>query len=200
MKQAKRHLDLLASLSRGKVYSRSELALFSNSVDRLLQRLDGNPLEKVGPGLYYYPSVSRFGSLPPDENELLREFLQTKEFLVLSPNLYNSLGLGLTQLSTSVKVYNHKRHATLNLANRQYEFKRPHNGFPKHVSKEFLLVDLLNNLHSVGESPKELLKKIKDKLPSFDFHTVLKMADMYGKIATKKFFRALQHDSVHSQS
>ena len=196
---AKQHLKLLTNLSRGKVYRRDELALYSQTVDRELKMLELNgALRKVGPGLYYYPKRSRFGLLPPKEQELLSKFLKTKEILLLSPNWYNTLGLGLTQLSTTTKVYNTKRYETLELAGQKYDFVRPNNGFPKKLSREFLLVDLMNNLDKVGEDKNRLRDRISKKLDSFDKKLLFKLSERHGKVSTRKFFRDLLNVDFHS--
>lgn len=181
---------LLPHLTRGKVYRRDELALYSNAVDRELKMLESKgALEKVGHGLYYYPKKSQFGLLPPEEQELLSKFLKTKELLLVSPNWYNTLGLGLTQLSTTTKVYNTKRYETLTLAGQQYYFIRPNNGFPKKLSREFLLVDLMNNLNTVGEDKNKLRNLVAKKLDNFDKKLLFKLAEKHGKVSTRKFFR-----------
>lgn len=194
-----KHSDLLTNLTHGRVYRRNELASYSNSVDRELKMLESKgSLKKVGPGLYYYPKQSRFGNLPPNEQELLSKFLKTKNFLLLSPNWYNSLGFGLTQLSTATKVYNTKRYDTLSLATQKYYFVRPNNGFPKKLSREFLLVDLLNNIDQVGENEDKLHGVISKKLDAFDKKKLFKLSEKYGKVGTRKFFRGLLNNDFYS--
>jgi hypothetical protein len=75
--------------------------------------------------------MSRFGSLPPEENALVKAFLRDNQFLLLSWNAYNSLGLGLTQVYNRMVVYNRKRHCVFRLANQEYDFHRPTYGFAK---------------------------------------------------------------------
>jgi hypothetical protein len=38
---------------------------------------------------------------------LVESFLKDSDFLMVKPNLYNTLGLGLTQLYNTTWVYNH---------------------------------------------------------------------------------------------
>ena len=86
-------------LKRGNVYRRSDLEQWSNAVDRHLAALVGEgTLQKLSPGVYYYPKESVFGTVPPEETALVRTFLKDDRFLVTSPNSYNSLGVGTTQL------------------------------------------------------------------------------------------------------
>lgn len=97
-------------------------------------------------GLYYYPSKASFGEVPPEDEKLVTAFLKSEDFLLTSPNLYNSLSVGTTQLYNTCVVYNHKRHGRFELGGKVFDFRLKHK-FPKELSEDFLLVDLLNNLN-----------------------------------------------------
>jgi len=103
------------------------------------------------------------------------------------------LGVGTTQLYDKTVVYNHKRHGSFTLGGRTFDFRvRP--SFPKKLSHEFLLVDLLNNLDRLAESKKEVLDRVRQRAPSFDVARLQKAAREYGNVRTKKFFSALTAD------
>jgi hypothetical protein len=177
---------LKANLKRGHVYRRADLTNWSKAVDRHLQELvlDGT-LTKVSPGVYYYPKQTVFGNSPADDNTLVRTFLKDDSFLVTTPNAYNSLGVGTTQLYNKRVVYNHKRHGEFKLGNRSFFFHmKPR--FPKKVTKEFLMVDLVNNLDSLAEEPDMVLSKLKDKLKSVDNTKLRKNLDAYGSAKAKR--------------
>ena len=88
-------------------------------------------------------------------------------FLLASPNAYNSLGVGTTQLYDKTVVYNHKRHGTFLLGGRKFDFRvKP--SFPRRSSQEFLLVDLVNNLDRLAESRNEVLARVKEHAASYD--------------------------------
>lgn len=107
LEQLKRHLRPC------RVYRRADLAQWSKSVDRHARELvDQGVLQKLRNGLYYYPKASAFGRVPPDEKELVRTFLKEDDFLLTSPNAYNALGVGTTQLYNSRVVYNQSAMAT----------------------------------------------------------------------------------------
>ena len=108
--------QLKRQLKQGRVYRRTELANWSKSVDRHLDELvqDGT-LQKLSQGLYYFPKESAFGKTPPDENVLVQSFLNDHRFLLTTPNAYNSLGVGTTQLYNERTVYNHNRHGEFKL-------------------------------------------------------------------------------------
>ncbi len=178
-------------LRPGKVYRREELAQFSTNVDRVLKNLlESHLLEKAGAGLYYRPKKSVFGATPPNEHELVAAFLKEDDFLLVSPNLYNSLGVGTTQLHNMTIVYNRKRHGTFTLAGKHFEFRMKPK-YPKNLTEEFLLVDLMNNLSSLPEDRELVKENVKDRAKSFDRHVLLKLARAFGKVGTRKFFEKL---------
>jgi hypothetical protein len=108
--------ELKKHLEKGKVYRRSDLAKWSKSVDRHLDLLVAEgTLQKLSQGLYYAPEQTVFGKTPPDEEIVIRSFLKDDRFLVTSPNAYNGLGVGTTQLYNQRTVYNHKRHGQFKL-------------------------------------------------------------------------------------
>lgn len=194
MRTVKQCYELLSQLSEGTVYSWKELKEYSRSPGRDVKRLlDEGLLKKVGPGLYSLPQKSRFGEVPPKEDELVKSFLKSDDFLMFSINLYNSLGLGLTQLKNETVVYNKKRYEPVVLSGRKFEFKRPNNGYPNKLTAEFLVVDLMNNLKSVGEDPSKLQHNVAKAvhLNKFKTELLLELASMYGKVGTKKFFSEL---------
>lgn len=183
--------QLKRQLKPGEVYRRTELANWSKSVDRHLDELvqDGT-LQKLSQGLYYYPKESAFGKTPPDENMLVESFLKDHRFLLTTPNVYNSLGVGTTQLYNVRTVYNHKRHGEFNLGNKTFQFKiKPH--FPKKLTPEFLLVDLVNNLESLAEDSSEVLKKVAGKVEVMDKKKLKQSVVEYGSVKAKKLFASL---------
>jgi hypothetical protein len=175
-------------LRRGKVYRRSDLEKYSNAIDRHLGMLvQEGVLQKIAPGMYYHPKETIFGIAPPDEETLVRSFLKDDRFLVTSPNVYNSLGVGTTQLYNKRIVYNHKRHGEYILGNKNFTFlKKPH--FPKEVTPEFLVVDLVNNVDSLAEDKVMVLSKVADKVQQMDRKKLTGAVREYGSTRTQKLF------------
>lgn len=183
--------NILSHMKSGVVYRRVGLLPYSNNLDRDLNILvDQKKLKKPAPGLYYKPKTSRFGLLPPSDEVLVKAFLK-RPFLIYSWNDYNTLGLGFTQLYNQVVVYNNERHDEIKLGNRKFAFKRPNNGFPTKLSREFLLVDLLNNTKYLTEDVGNLESKIKAKLADFNCTLLFELAKKHGKIQTKKLIASL---------
>lgn len=189
--------QLKRQLKPGEVYRRTELGNWSKSVDRHLgQLVEEGTLQKLSQGLYYFPKESAFGKTPPDENRLVESFLKDNRFLLTSPNAYNSLGVGTTQLYNVRTVYNHKRHGEFKLGNKTFQFQiKPH--FPKKVTPEFLLVDLVNNLHTLAEDRGAVMQKVTEKVTVMDKKKLKHSVAEYGNVKTKKLLsRLLQPHTV----
>jgi len=181
----KKSQELKRHLKQGKVYRRADLARWTNAVDRhLTELLNEHFLEKLAAGLYYVPKKTAFGTAPPDDEVVIRSFLKDGAFLLTSPNAYNSLGVGTTQLYNKRIVYNHKRHGEFQLGGRKYFFHAKHR-FPKKATQEFLLVDLLNNLDSLAEDKEMLVKNVLAKARSMDVKQLKQSLNNYGNTKTK---------------
>lgn len=183
--------ELKRQLKPGQVYRRADLAQWSNAVDRHLKQLvkDG-ALQKVYQGLYACPRKTSFGKAAPEDYRLVEAFLKTDDFLLFSPNAYNSLGVGTTQLYNEQVVYNRKRHGNFKLGNRTFSFRvKPY--FPEELSKEFLLVDLVNNISRLAEEEDAVLARVSQVAASMDASTLKKEARRYGGVKARKFFISL---------
>ena len=184
-------------LHPGSVYRRADLEKWSNSVDRHLQQLQNEGLLiKLSRGLYYCPKTTVFGVVPADDVVLVRAFLKNDSFLLTSPNFYNVLNLGTTQLYNKTIVYNHKRHGRIKLGKREFQFAKK-TDFPTHLTPEFLLVDIVNDIDQLAEDKEQVLTQVKVKARSMDRQMLTKAVRDYGGVKAKKFFaRTLADNSV----
>jgi hypothetical protein len=178
-------------LRPGRVYRREDLLPWSDSVDRHLKELiaDGT-LQKLRTGMYYSPRKFEFGEVPADEHELVKAFLKTHRFVVTSPNAYNQLGVGTTQLYNKRVVYNQKRHGIFSFGDRSFTFERRTN-VPRQLSAEFLLVDLVNELGVLAEDRDAVLSRIREKAKEMDPTKLSRAISLYGKYSTRKKFRQM---------
>ena len=184
----KRDQTLQKHLNPGEVYRRADLQIWSRSVDRDLQILVKNgTLEKLSGGLYYVPKETVFGKAPADERELVSAFLKDNRFVITSPNDYNALGVGTTQLYNTRRVYNRKRHGEFMLGNRKFDFVLKHY-VPAAMTKEFLLVDLVNNLKQLAEDQPSLLENIKTRAKEMNKRRLKYLVSNLGTVRTKKLF------------
>lgn len=188
---------LLGKMKQGQVYRRSDLTCFTPAVNHYLNRLvKRKKVVKVSHGLYLRPKTSAFGAIPADEKALVKTFLKGDRFLVNSFNNYNQLGLGLTQLYRYSIVYNYKRFGEFELGGKKFFFKRV-SKFPNQLSKEYLLVDMLNNLKELAEDETSVLENLKNKKEKFNKKKIRFMAKAYGRPRTKKF---LDKVYIHTKS
>ena len=179
--------SLKTHLRPGGVYRRSDVEKFSRSVDRdLAQLVEEGTLVKVRQGLYRCPERSRFGVLPARADKLVKTFLKEDDFLLTSPNDYNFLGVGTTQLYNHYVVYNHKRHGTFELDGQTFEFhKTPR--FPKKLTAEFLLIELLNNLEQIAEDRNAVMERVKEKAQEMNARVLQSAVKRFSKVSTRKF-------------
>lgn len=188
-------LDTLKKhLKPGEVYRRADLQQWTTAVDRNLQQLVGEgTLEKLSGGLYYVPQTSVFGKTPANEHELVSAFLKDNRFILTSPSDYNALGVGTTQLYNERRVYNQKRHGTYKLGNRTFRFvRKPY--VPTKLTKEFLLIDLVNNLKHLEENQESILKNVKAKVGEMNPKVLKKLVQEFGTVGTKKKFAELLNE------
>jgi hypothetical protein len=187
--------DLKKHLQEGQVYRREDLAKWSKSVDRHLDLLvKEGTMQKLSQGLYYVPEQTIFGQTPPNEEILIRSFLKDDRFLITSSNAYNGLGVGTTQLYNQQTVYNHKRHGQFKLGNRHFNFRiKPH--FPKKLTQEFLLVDLVNNLDSLAEDREAVLRNVFSKAITMEQEKLYYSVVEYGSNKTKKILAPLLNET-----
>ena len=178
-------------LRAGKVYRRSDLLQFSNAVDRhLLQLVNDGALQKIAGGLYYCPKQTSFGAVPPEDGKLVRAFLKDDHFYLTSLNAYNSLGVGPSQLYNERLVYNHKRDGRHVLNGRHFYFIK-RSRFPKKSSVEFLLVDLINNLHFLAEDQEAIKENAAQKALSMDKKRLMKAVSNYAGARAQNFFEGV---------
>ena len=182
---------LFQHINQGEVYRRSDLEYYSTAIDRqLAQLIKGGQLVKLNQGLYYAPMQSKFGVVPPDDHLLVERFLKDEDFLLISPNAFNTLGLGLTQLYNTMWVYNHKRNGEFILNGKSFKFKLK-NSFPQKITREYLLVDLLNNFESLAEDKKSIVDKLTRNVLSFNMDALMKATQQYGNGTTKRIIKLI---------
>ena len=196
MRQTETLNELKATLIPGQVYRRADLAALSSNVDRHLARLVADGLlKKVSWGMYSTPKITAFGEAPPETNSLVRTFLKDDHFVVYSPNQFNSLGLGTTQLYNRITVFNRKRVGEFVLGGRTYTFHRWREA-PKQLTQEFLVVELLNRLNELAEDRDQVVERIRGKLGEFNRRKLTFAAKHYGTLSTQKRLNSLMNETI----
>ena len=172
-------------------YRREDFIKLSSNVDRHLKTLVlEKALLKIQNGLYMCPETTPFGKALPEETQLLKSFLRDDNFVVYDLNLFNSLGLGLTQLHNKRIVFNRKRHGDFQFNGKHYHFYRWRES-PKKLSKEFLYVEFLNRFDKLAEDTVKHKELLKRQLRKLDQKKLKRAVQNYGKEATKKKLQSL---------
>ncbi len=173
-------------LKEGRVYRTRDLGKWSKNPSRLAKRLVGNGrLRKLSHGLYECPRASRFGLLPPGREEDMSAFLKSSPFVFTGPEVWNSLGLGSTALHANPLVYNTKRTGEFRLGNRTYRLRRVN--FPRSPSKEWFVVDLLQNHQEAGVTLEQLAEGLQRAIASgrFDARVLMRQTKRFGTRRTQ---------------
>ncbi len=173
-------------LTSGKVYRTIDLSKWSKNPSRTARRLvrEGE-LTFLAKGLYYRPRQSRFGKVPPENEELLRAFLHNNRFLITGPDLWTELGLGATSVYPHLLVYNTRRSGYFNLGGRIFNLRRI--PFPANPSAEWFVVDLIEHSDMAGVSLDTIEESLKEALRANRFNKGLlsQMGTRFGKKRTR---------------
>ncbi|WP_226951509.1 hypothetical protein [Rhizobium terrae] len=80
------------------------------------------------------------------------------------------------------------------LGGREFEFRKKPT-FPKILAKEFLLVDLVNDLDHLAEDREQVLARVKECALQGNRSALIRAAKEYGMVRTRKFFNGLVADT-----
>jgi hypothetical protein len=173
-------------LQPGHVYRTRDLQRWGANPTRLAKRLvsDGQ-LVPLARGLFAHPRVSRFGPVPPADEELMRAFLDGTPFVFTGPDKWNALGLGTTAVAATTLVYNRKRSGTFRLGRRLFNLRRVE--FPEAPTREWYAVDLLQHAAQAAASASDLGGALVFALARGDFQReeLQRMAQRYGSKRTQ---------------
>jgi hypothetical protein len=174
------------SLEPGRVYRTRELATWSANAPRLARRLvDEGALVPLAHGLFAHLLPSRFGPVPPRDEEIMRAFLDGGPFVFTGPERWNALGLGTTAVFAVPLVYNTKRSGTFTFGNRRFVLRRV--AFPENPPAEWFVVDLFEHADQAAASPTDLAQALERALAQgrFDRDRLLELARRFGSRATQ---------------
>ena len=176
----------LPALRPGRVYRTRDFARATRNAPRLAERLvrEGK-LERLAHGLFVHPRRSRFGAVPPTDDEVMRAFLGGAPFVFTGPDRWNALGLGTTAAFADTLLYNTKRSGLFELGGRRFLLRRV--AFPKKPTGEWFAVDLFENAESAGAAKADLAEVLGRAvaLGRFDRDRLRDMAEQYGSRATQ---------------
>jgi hypothetical protein len=168
------------------VYRTRDLAVWSANTPRLARRLvEGGALVPLAHGLFAHPRQSRFGPVPPRDEEIMRAFLDGGPFVFTGPERWNALGLGTTAVFAVPLVYNTKRSGTFTFGNRRFLLRRV--AFPEDPPAEWFVIDLLEHADQAAASPADLAEALGRALAHgrFDRGRLVELARRFGSRATQ---------------
>lgn len=184
-------------LEPGRVYRTRDLATWSANAPRLAKRLVAQgELVPLAHGLFARPKQSRFGPVPPLDEEIMRAFLDGGPFVFSGPERWNALGLGTTAVFAVPLVYNTKRSGTFTFGKRRFVLRRV--AFPHDTPTEWFVVDLMEHADQAAASPDDVADVLARALALGKFHRerLRDMAKRYGSRATiARVERALQESA-----
>lgn len=182
----------LLPLTPGQVLRTRDLKPWARNPARLAARLvQKGDLLRLAHGLYTTPSKSRFGQVPPGDEETLSAFLGGTPFVVTGPPAWNALGLGTTALHSDTLVYNTKRSGTFLLGGRRFRLRRT--AFPEHPPREWFAVDLLQHADEAGASRQELAANLERALEvgQLDAKRLRAVAERYARRSVRAMLEPL---------
>lgn len=178
-------------MRQGRAYRRQDLATASTAIDRDLKTLvDGGHARKLAGGLYCRTGKNPFGVEAPNENELVRAFLKSKDFLLASNEDFIQLGLGPARLFDNPVVYNHKRSGVYQLGGQRFRF-RIVRAYPKSMSREYLLVDLLNHSGEFPGDADRVIENLKSRPHALDREKLAACLERYGRLRARTLLHGI---------
>jgi hypothetical protein len=184
-------------LEPGRVYRTEELYRYGQNPTRLAgQLIKAGRLRRLRHGVYYVPTASIFGEVPPAEAECLRSYFRGRPYLRTGPSVWNALGLGSTAVEVVPLVYNTTRTGEVRLGGQRFELRRVK--FPRKPGTEFFVVDLLENLDRAGVDLQTVKRTLRSALQEgrFDRDRLLDMAARYGRRCTEDFIRDIVRETL----
>jgi hypothetical protein len=172
-------------LEPGHVYRTSDLSQWTSNPARLARRLvDEGQFKQLAQGLFVHPRQSRFGVVPPADEEVMRAFLDAP-FVLTGPERWNALGLGTSATFATQLVYNTKRSGEFTFGGRRFLLRRV--AFPEHQSPEWFVVDLLQHAEQAAADRDDLTTALASAVRSrrFDTERLRFMAKEYGSLDTQ---------------
>ncbi len=166
-------------------------------VDRFLRRK--RKPDRIGDRLRDLADRRRRRLRPPLK-QLLDQYLPDHDYLITGPSVWKRLGLGCHTAESIPLVYHKHRTGFQQMDGELIEFRARR--FPEHPSREFFVVDLLNNAVRAGLQQmiaeralrRALLKKRLDRA------RLASEADEFGTPATRKLIEKATPDTPATAS
>lgn len=142
-------------------------------------------LRQLRQGVYEAPRLTKFGVAPVADEELVRAYLGTDDFLFTGSERWNALGLGATGVQAVTLIYNKKRSEDVTFGKRRFQFRRV--AYPSTAPRpECFALDLLRHCGEAGVSREDVLVALVTAIGQgrFDGATLLDLAKRFARSGT----------------
>ena len=121
-----------------------------HSFYKALERMYKNKeIDKLSKGIYYFPKNSKYGIVPPSDEEIIETFTRSNKGMVIGYGLYNKLNL-TTQISKKTVIYSSKIEGeTKNIRN--IEIKNVQVKFSKEYIEIIQMLEVLQNYYKIQD-------------------------------------------------
>lgn len=173
-------------LTAGRVYRTADFKRWGANPTRTAERLVATgKIIRLRHGMYYRPLLSKWGTLPPTREEVLRAVLKGTPFVVTGSGPWNALRLGSTAVFPTPLVYNAKLSGEETVGALRFSFRRVR--FPRRLTAEWFVIDLIQNRRMAGLDTETLAQHLGPALAEgrFDAGRLASVAIEYGTRETR---------------
>jgi predicted transcriptional regulator of viral defense system len=173
----------LTAIPEGKIFDISNLGVTANedqsALVKTLSRLaKTGVIKRAARGKYFKPQITRFGTLAPDENEIIKLFLVKRNQTIgyeTGLSLYNKLGL-TTQIPKTIVIARNVRLKDRTQDNIKIKFVLQSIRFKSSDILVLQLLDVLKDINKIPDSsPTKAVLVIIEKLKSMEEKELKKM-------------------------
>lgn len=93
-------LIFASQLYKTKLYNYISEAAFYKTLERMTK---SGALIKIAKGTYHLPKISKYGTIPPSEKEIIDSFIDNSKGIIIGYSLFNDLNL-TTQVAKNIEI------------------------------------------------------------------------------------------------
>ncbi len=137
-----------------------------NAVALALSRFTkSGKIERLAKGVYFKPIISKYGSLKPNENEILKVLLGKKnKGYITGVVAFNKLGL-TTQIGNTIEIKGNTSNRSLKIGKLRIKFKKSDEDFKTDDIEVLQLLDALQEVRKIPDTNlTEVFIKIRSKI------------------------------------
>ncbi|MBK9732186.1 MAG: hypothetical protein IPO83_13025 [Chitinophagaceae bacterium] len=226
MKTAEYIAETINRLPKGYVFTYADLIKEVNKKEAIIKALNrmavSGKIVKLSKGKFYKPENSSFGKLPPNQNQMVKDLLESDGKLIgylTGYSIYNQLGL-TTQVSSTIQIGKNEMRPSLKRERYTISFIRQKNTITKDNIPLLQILDAIRYNKKIPDSnPSSTCKRflaIIKELTEKDKSTLVRLALKYppatrallgalletsgNKSLTEPLYKSLNHFSTYKLS